>query len=169
MSRTQTWPKPWLRNFPVNIFKSAALARRTRLILLASLAALACATVAAAQEHSSNSACPPPTRKDATVDTLHGVSIPDPYRWLEDQDSPETRAWIEAENRAPRLFSRPSPVASKSPSASVTSRKQTPSRSPLDAAATIFSPSALPTRIYSCFAAATAWKAPTKFFSTPRA
>ena len=99
MSRRQTWPKPWLRNFPVNIFNSAALARRTRLILLASLAALGCATVAAAQEHSSNSVCPPPTRKDATVETLHGVSIPDPYRWLEDQDSPETRAWIEAENR----------------------------------------------------------------------
>jgi prolyl oligopeptidase len=99
MSRTQTWPKRWLRSFPVNIFNSGALAWRTRLILHASLAALACATVAAAQEHSNNSVCPPPTRKDATVETLHGVSIPDPYRWLEDQDSPETRAWIEAENR----------------------------------------------------------------------
>lgn len=44
-------------------------------------------------------ACPPTARKDAIVDNLHGVSIPDPYRWLEDQESPETRQWIEAENR----------------------------------------------------------------------
>src|ERR1700740_3565824 len=31
-------------------------------------------------------------------ETLHGVEITDPYRWLEDQNSPETRAWIDAEN-----------------------------------------------------------------------
>jgi prolyl oligopeptidase len=32
------------------------------------------------------------------TDTLHGVSITDPYRWLEDQNSPETRARINAQN-----------------------------------------------------------------------
>ena len=41
---------------------------------------------------------PPPTRVDTVVDTIHGVEIPDDYRWLEDQDSPETRSWIEAQN-----------------------------------------------------------------------
>jgi prolyl oligopeptidase len=41
---------------------------------------------------------PPPTRRNDVVDVLHGVSIHDPYRWLEDQNSPETRAWINAQN-----------------------------------------------------------------------
>jgi prolyl oligopeptidase len=43
--------------------------------------------------------CPPVTGTDSVVDVLHGVRIPDPYRWLEDQQSPATRAWIEAEDR----------------------------------------------------------------------
>ena len=30
--------------------------------------------------------------------TIHGVRITDPYRWLEDQDSPETRKWIEGQS-----------------------------------------------------------------------
>ena len=41
----------------------------------------------------------PPARKGAQVDDYHGTKVADPYRWLEDVDAPETRAWIEAENR----------------------------------------------------------------------
>jgi prolyl oligopeptidase len=78
---------------------ASSLLRQTPfLLLLLCIYSFACLT-AAAQDHATSASCPPPTRKDATVDTLHGVSIPDPYRWLEDQDSPETRAWIEAQNR----------------------------------------------------------------------
>ncbi len=40
----------------------------------------------------------PPARQSDQVDALHGVAVADPYRWLEDTDSPETRAWIDAQN-----------------------------------------------------------------------
>jgi prolyl oligopeptidase len=46
----------------------------------------------------------PPTRKSDQVDVLHGVRVEDPYRWLEDLDSPETRAWIEAQNAVTQEF-----------------------------------------------------------------
>ena len=41
---------------------------------------------------------PPDTRRDPVGDTLHGVAITDDYRWLEEQDSPGTRAWIAEQN-----------------------------------------------------------------------
>ncbi len=41
----------------------------------------------------------PKTRAESVSDTLHGVAVADPYRWLENQNSPGTREWIAAENR----------------------------------------------------------------------
>jgi len=37
---------------------------------------------------------PPLTEAEPVVDILHGLAIEDPYRWLEDHDSPRTKEWI---------------------------------------------------------------------------
>ncbi len=41
----------------------------------------------------------PNSRKVNLIETIHGVEVSDPYRWLEDIDSAETRAWISAQNK----------------------------------------------------------------------
>lgn len=41
----------------------------------------------------------PTTRVGPVEETIHGVKIRDPYRWLENQDSPETRVWIAAQTK----------------------------------------------------------------------
>ena len=42
---------------------------------------------------------PPKTRTDNVTENLYGVTVTDSYRWLEDQDSAETRAWINEQNQ----------------------------------------------------------------------
>jgi prolyl oligopeptidase len=40
---------------------------------------------------------PPPTQIEPVTEILHGIEITDPYRWLEDQNSPRTRKWLEGQ------------------------------------------------------------------------
>jgi prolyl oligopeptidase len=47
---------------------------------------------------------PPSTAAEPVTEILHGVSVTDPYRWLEDQDSPRTRRWIEEQTRYAREY-----------------------------------------------------------------
>ena len=40
---------------------------------------------------------PPATEAKAVTETIHGMTVTDPYRWLEDAKAPETRAWIDGQ------------------------------------------------------------------------
>jgi prolyl oligopeptidase len=48
----------------------------------------------------------PTTRRIKHVDTYHGVAVPDPYRWLEDdvRNSTEVAAWVEAQNKVTAAY-----------------------------------------------------------------
>lgn len=44
----------------------------------------------------------PAARRDDHTDDYHGVTVPDPYRWLEDSHGPETQSWTQAQNALTR-------------------------------------------------------------------
>src|SRR5262245_44650745 len=46
----------------------------------------------------------PPTRVAAVTDVYHGVSVEDPYRWLESASDPEVRAWSTAQTARARAY-----------------------------------------------------------------
>ena len=61
--------------------------RRVRAWLVAALAPMLMAA-----------APPPETPVDTVLESYHGEFVADPYRWMEDTASPDTRAWFEAQN-----------------------------------------------------------------------
>ena len=63
------------------------------------LASLSLAGLASGQTATPPAKCPPAARIDSVKYTYGSTVVPDPYRWLEDQDSPETRAWISAQQK----------------------------------------------------------------------
>jgi len=41
----------------------------------------------------------PLTKKGDVIDSYFGTKVPDPYRWLEDDKSTETSAWVKEQNK----------------------------------------------------------------------
>ncbi len=79
-----------------------------RILPLAVLALGACAARKPSMPVAS--AAPPPgiaypaTRTDEVSETIHGRRVADPWRWLEDEKSPEVQAWMKAEDGLARSF-----------------------------------------------------------------
>lgn len=46
----------------------------------------------------------PPAARGPVTDDYHGTRVADPYRWLEDLDSRETRAWVSAEAKLTQAY-----------------------------------------------------------------
>jgi prolyl oligopeptidase len=57
-----------------------------------------CASISAVSFLSAAAASPPPTPRDNVVTVMHGVTVHDPYRWLENARSPKVLDWIGAQN-----------------------------------------------------------------------
>jgi hypothetical protein len=56
----------------------------------------------------------PETKKVETVNDYFGTKVPDPYRWLEDDRSPEVAAWVEAQNKVTYAYLDQIPIALRS-------------------------------------------------------
>ena len=76
--------------------------RRFRPLALA--AAIAPALAAQNSAPSATSLTYPVTRTVDTVDHFGGVTVADPYRWLEDLNAPETAQWVAAENAVTNAY-----------------------------------------------------------------
>jgi len=46
----------------------------------------------------------PPTARENIVETLHGVKVADPYRWLENEKDPRVQAWMKAQDAVTREY-----------------------------------------------------------------
>jgi len=55
----------------------------------------------------------PPTRQEPVIDDYHGTKVADTYRWLEDDNAPETKAWVEAQNKVTNAFLETIPAREK--------------------------------------------------------
>ena len=69
-----------------------------RTAFLALTAAVALLAPSPASSQAAPACAVPRARTDSQVDTYFGTSVRDPYRWLENTDAGDTKAWVQAEN-----------------------------------------------------------------------
>ena len=72
--------------------------KKTIITLLAITSIIACKKEESKTQELDMSVVYPQTKKVDTIDTYFGNQIQDPYRWLEDDRSAETEAWVKAQN-----------------------------------------------------------------------
>ena len=83
-----------------DLFRVPRANNRARRLLRVHFLVIACGSAASiTQAQESNPKGPPATAIKVVHDAYASADIADPYRWLEDQNSPETRAWIEEEQK----------------------------------------------------------------------
>jgi prolyl oligopeptidase len=74
------------------------------LISVLAIGVLFLVLAAAGQNDKKNPIVYPQTKKSEVVDDYHGNKIADPYRWLEDDNAPEVKAWVEEENKVTSAY-----------------------------------------------------------------
>ena len=76
-----------------------AFAFLTAVLSLAAVAPFLTRAASDTKTDAKNKITYPETKKGEVVDDYFGTKVPDPYRWLENETSPETKAWVEDQNR----------------------------------------------------------------------
>lgn len=89
------------------------MSKRSALSLCGLLCCLLCCALVSVGSASGQPLTYPATATVPVVDTLHGVAVPDPYRWLEDDRNPKVEAWVAAENDVAREYLRRIPFRDK--------------------------------------------------------
>ena len=84
---------------PLKFLQSPLAGRATAILLLLNFATLAQTSKTQSQKQMDTPFVYPAAKKIEQIDDYHGTKVADPYRWLENPDSDDTRAWIETENK----------------------------------------------------------------------